>query len=79
MSSPMALRVKDLPAMQEMRVQFLIWEDPLEKIKGKPLQYYCQKNPIDRVAWQATFHGVTKETGTTEHEAQITRIHKITG
>ena len=23
--------VKNLPAMQEMRVQFLDWEDPLEK------------------------------------------------
>ena len=23
--------VKNLPAMQEMRVQFLNWEDPLEK------------------------------------------------
>lgn len=75
----MALRVKNLPAIQETRVQFLIWEDPLEKIKGKPLQYYCQKTPMDRGAQQATFHGVTKETGTTEQEAQITRIHKITG
>lgn len=60
-------------------MQFLIWEDPLEKEKGKPLQYYCQKNPMDSRAQQATFPGVTKETGTTEHEAQITRIHKITG
>ena len=28
---PTAQRVKNLPAMQEMRVQFLNWEDPLEK------------------------------------------------
>ena len=27
----MAQLVKSLPAMQEMRVQFLGWEDPLEK------------------------------------------------
>ena len=26
----------------------------------KPLQYYCQDNPMDREAWQATVHGVTR-------------------
>ena len=28
---------------------------------GKPLQYSCLGNPMDRGAWQATAHGVTKE------------------
>ena len=28
---------------------------------GNPLQYSCLGNPIDRGAWQATIHGVTKE------------------
>ena len=27
---------------------------------GNPLQYSCLENPMDRGAWQATFHGVTK-------------------
>ena len=27
---------------------------------GTPLQYYCLENPVDREAWQATVHGVTK-------------------
>ena len=27
---------------------------------GNPLYYTCLKNPIDRGAWQATLHGVTK-------------------
>ena len=27
---------------------------------GTPLQYYCLENPMDRGAWQATVHGVTK-------------------
>ena len=27
---------------------------------GKPLQYSCLGNPMDREAWQATVHGVTK-------------------
>ena len=27
---------------------------------GYPLQYSCLENPMDRGAWQATAHGVTK-------------------
>ena len=27
---------------------------------GNPLRYSCLENPIDRRAWQATVHGVTK-------------------
>ena len=27
---------------------------------GKPLQYSCLRNPMDRGAWRATAHGVTK-------------------
>jgi len=27
---------------------------------GNPLQYTCWDNPMDRGAWQATVHGVTK-------------------
>ena len=30
------------------------------KGNGNPLQYFCLENPIDRRAWQATVHGVTK-------------------
>ena len=30
-SFPIAQTVKNLPAMQETRIQFLVWEDPLEK------------------------------------------------
>ena len=26
----------------------------------KPLQYSCLRNPMDRGAWRATVHGVTK-------------------
>ena len=28
--------------------------------KGNPLQYSCLENPMDRGAWRATVHGVTK-------------------
>ena len=27
---------------------------------GNPLQYSCLENPVDRGAWQARVHGVTK-------------------
>ena len=27
---------------------------------GNPLQYSCLENPLDRGAWQAAIHGVTK-------------------
>ena len=27
---------------------------------GNPLQYSCRENPMDRGAWWATVHGVTK-------------------
>ena len=30
---------------------------------GNPLQYFCLENPMDRGAWWAIVHGVTKETG----------------
>ena len=31
-----------------------------EEGKGTPLQYSCLENPMDRAAWWATVHGVTK-------------------
>ena len=32
-----------------------------EEGKGNPLQYSCLGKPMDRGAWQATVHGVAKE------------------
>ena len=34
--------------MEEVQVQSLDWEDPLEKENGNPLQYSWLGNPIDR-------------------------------
>ena len=34
---------------------------------GNPLQDSCLENPMDRGAWQATIHGIAKESDTTEH------------
>ena len=33
---------------------------------GNPLQYSCLENPMDRGAWRATVHGVTRESVMTE-------------
>ena len=33
---------------------------------GNPLQYSCQENALDRGAWRATVHRVTKESDMTE-------------
>ena len=33
---------------------------------GNPLQYFRLENSMDRGAWQATVHGVAKESDTTE-------------
>ena len=33
---------------------------------GNPLQYSCLENPMDRGAWWATVHGVTKKLDTTQ-------------
>ena len=56
----MAQTVKNLPAMQETWVQFLSWEDPLEKDMATPLQYSYLENSMDGGAWWAIVHGVAK-------------------
>ena len=35
---------------------------------GNPLQYSCVESSMDRGAWGATVHGVTKESDITEHK-----------
>ena len=57
MGFPIAQMVKNLPVMQETRVQFLGQED---QGNGNPLQYSSLENPMDNGAWRATVHGVTK-------------------
>ena len=45
--------------MQETHVQFLSREDPLER-KWQPTPVFFRENPVDRGAWWATVHGVTR-------------------
>ena len=49
--SLMAQMVKSLPAMWENHVQSLRQEDHPGDRNGNPLQYFCQANPMDVVAW----------------------------
>ena len=62
-SSCVALVVKDLPASAgDARDVGSIpgsGRSPGEG-NGSPLQYSCLENPLDRGAWRATVHGVTK-------------------
>ena len=64
MGFPGGLRIC-LP-MQEIHVfNSWVWRIPGEG-NGNPLQYSCLRNLMDIGAWQATVHGVTKESDTTE-------------
>ena len=59
----MAQWVEKLPVRQEtqeMWVQSLDWEDPLEKENGNPFHHSCLKNPVDRGVWWAIAQRVVK-------------------
>ena len=56
----MAQKVKNLPAMQETRVQSLGWEDPLKKEMATHSSILARRIPIEREAWPAIVHRVTK-------------------
>ena len=43
--------VKNMPAIREAQVLFLVQEDALEKKNGNPLQYSCLGNTMNRGAW----------------------------
>ena len=60
---PGALVVKNLLPMQETQdtqVWSLGWEDPLETEVATHSKILGWKIPLDRGAWWATVHGVTK-------------------
>jgi len=58
-ASLVAETVKNPPVMHETQVFSLSWENP-RRGNGYPLQQSCLENSMDRGAWRATVHGVTK-------------------
>ena len=62
--------VKNPPAMWETWVQFLGWEDPLQEGMATHSNVLAWRIPMDRGAWQATVHGVTKS-----HRCWATNIY----
>ena len=56
----MAQTEKNPPAMQETWVRSLGWEDPLEEGVATQSSILAWRSPMDRGAWRATAHGVTK-------------------
>ena len=59
-ASMVAQMVKNLPVMWETWVLSLGWEDPLEKDMATHSSILAWSIPMDRRAWQAIVHGVTK-------------------
>ena len=43
-----------------------------------PLQYSCLGNPMDRGAWWATVHGITKESDTSQSNNNNSKQKKVT-
>ena len=58
--------VKNPPANERDLALIPGWGRSPGEGNGNPLQYSCLENPMDRRAWWATVHGVTKELDTTE-------------
>ena len=59
-ASLVAQMVKNLPAMWETWVRPLGWEDPLEEGMATHSSILAWRIPMDRGAWRATVHVVTK-------------------
>ena len=51
--------------MQEMQVRSLGQKDPLKKVTAWTVQYSWLENPMDKGDWQATVHGVAKDSDLT--------------
>ena len=59
-ASLVAQMVKNLSAVQEIWVQSLGWEGPLEEGVATHSSILAWRIPMDRGAWQATIPGVEK-------------------
>ena len=62
----MAQTVKHLSTTRESQVRSLGREDPLEKGMATHSSILAWEIPLERGAWWATVHGITKESDTTQ-------------
>ena len=65
MGFPGGMMVKNLPANARAMGSISGPRRPPGEGNGIPLQYFCPENSMNRGAWQATVHEVTKESDTT--------------
>ena len=70
-TSLVAPTVKNLPAMQETWARSLGWEDPLEKGMATHSSILAWRTLMDKGAWWATVHGVTKSGSGLSDYAQL--------
>ena len=76
-ASLVAQMVKNPPAMRETWVQSQGWEDPLEDGMTTHSGILAWRIPMDRRAWRATVHGVTKSWTWLSNEAQHIHIFSL--
>ena len=80
LSSSMAQQVKNPPAFQEtqeMRVQPLGWEDPLEKEMATPSGILAWKNRMNKGAWKATVHGIAESQTLLSNQVQHSTVFVV--
>ena len=73
-ASLMVQIVKNLPARRETWVWSLGWEDPLEEGMATHSSILAWRIPMDKGAWWATVHGVTKSLSDWVIKHKYTRV-----
>ena len=68
----MAQTVKNLSAVCKTWDRSLSWKDPLEKGMATHSSILAWRIPLDRGAWRATVHGITKS------QTQLSDFHSLT-
>ena len=63
--------------MQEIQVRSLCWEDPLKKEMVTYSSILAWENPMDKGAWGAAVHGVSKELDTSKHVSISTWVSSV--
>ena len=72
--------IKNLLAMQETQetwVRSLGWEDPLEEGMATLSSILSWRIPMDRGAWWAKFHGVSKSWTQLSDQAQHSKVQEV--